>query len=579
MQGYGLSVKAINAITKMEMQQESKNIWKHVESHTTVLLISPEMLATSGFQQLLQTNKFKKRIYALIIDEIHLLISWGASFRPLFQQIGFLRARFPSDTVLLGLTATLRKNKFKESVFRFLGLQASKVHFIRRSNARPDVTLLIRTLRANTNTEHFPELDWVLREKGHALIFCPSIRTGFRLAVYLWHLDPKSAVVNQNIRLFNSLNSTEYNSKTLQLLQDNERAKITIATDKLSMGVDVPNFETVTVIDPIDLDDLWQKSGRVGRDKQRVKSPRVIIYIPNHKMATLKDLVAESDRQGLGDVVNHNRRQKKSHPTRWRQTKQAGDTEIVDESLARVVTAKCPVKAIDEEYDNPTFDAPCSDDCTTCSKSLEARPTSDDCRCSGCQPEIAVTPGTATQSKQRKKAVPLNIRVTKAMRVVGMGLLYALRDDLWEDADELTAGMVPLESFLPDSVMEDILDGFPYLLSRTTIESLRKEDGSFYLEASSNLLKPFVTDNIHLIGKSSRLLNTCLQIHSEFDRIREEKKKVAKEKREALKSAAEIPADSSAISSSDSPEESEAEGVFPDATASHLSRSLRVDLQ
>jgi superfamily II DNA helicase RecQ len=228
MHGYGLSVKAINAVTKMEMEREGKHTicqWKHVESQTTVLLISPEMLATPGFQQLLQTNKFKNRIYALIIDEIHLLISWGARFRPLFQQIGFLRARFPSDTVLLGLTATLRRDKYKDSVFKFLGLQANKVHFIRRSNARPDVTLLIRTLRANKSTEHFPELDWVLREKGHALIFCPSIRTGFRLAVYLWHLDPRSAVVNQNIRLFNSLNSTAYNSKTLQLLQDNEHAK------------------------------------------------------------------------------------------------------------------------------------------------------------------------------------------------------------------------------------------------------------------------------------------------------------------------------------------------------------------
>jgi hypothetical protein len=48
--------------------------------------------------------------------------------------------------------------------------------------------------------------------------------------------------------------------------------------------------------------------------------------------------------------------------------------------------------------------------------------------------------------------------------------------------------MVPLEAFLPDSVMEDILDAFPYLLSRLTIESLHKDDGSFDLEVSSSLL-------------------------------------------------------------------------------------------
>ena len=89
----------INAVTKMEMEWDGKHIWKHVETDTTVLLVSPEMLATPGFQQLLQTNKFKNRIYALIVDEIHLLSSWGAGFRPLFQQIGFLRARFPSNYI------------------------------------------------------------------------------------------------------------------------------------------------------------------------------------------------------------------------------------------------------------------------------------------------------------------------------------------------------------------------------------------------------------------------------------------------------------------------------------------------
>ena len=270
----------------------------------------------------------------------------------------------------------------------FLGLDASKVHFIQRSNARPGVKLLIRTLRANTNTEHFPQLDWVLREKGHVLIFCPSIRTGFRLAVYLWHLDPRSAVVNQTIRLFNSLNSTSYNLKTPQLLRENEHAKITIATDKLSVGVDIPNFETVVVVDPVDLDELWQKAGRVGRDKKKVKSPKVIIYIPNHKMTALEEIVS--------DLANNHGWQRKLRP---RQIKQA---EIVDEGLARVVTAKCPPKAIDEEYDNPTFDPPCSDDCTSCANS-ELQPAlstldPSSCTCSGCHPEIATT-GTATQVK------------------------------------------------------------------------------------------------------------------------------------------------------------------------------------
>ena len=136
--------------------------------------------------------------------------------------------------------------------------------------------------------------------------------------------------------------------------------------------------------------------------------------------------------------------------------------------------------------------------------------------------------------------------------------------------------MIPLESFLPDSVMEDILDGLPYLLTKQTIESLRSEDGSFDLEASTTLLKPFVTDNVHLIDETSRILETILRIHSEFDRICEEKKMAAKERRETLKSSSDIPADSLATLLSEEDEGEEATGTIPEPNAS---RTLRVDLE
>ena len=49
-----------------------------------------------------------------------------------------------------------------------------------------------------------------------------------------------------------------------------------------------------------------------------------------------------------------------------------------------------------------------------------------------------------------------------------------------------TAGMAPLAAFVPDSVMEDVFDAFPHLLSSPPIESLRKDDGSFDLKANAS---------------------------------------------------------------------------------------------
>jgi hypothetical protein len=46
--------------------------------------------------------------------------------------------------------------------------------------------------------------------------------------------------------------------------------------------------------------------------------------------------------------------------------------------------------------------------------------------------------------------------------------------------------MVPLGAFVPDSVMEDVLDAFPHLLSSPAIESLRKDDGLFDLKANAS---------------------------------------------------------------------------------------------
>lgn len=114
------------------------------------------------------------------------------------------------------------------------------------------------------SSEKFPQLDWILEAPGKILIFCPTIRYGFKLAVYLWHLDPRSALLHRNIRLFNSLNSPDYNHATISLLAGNIHSKITIATDKLSVGVDIPDFQTVIIIDPKNMDDMTQKGGRVG---------------------------------------------------------------------------------------------------------------------------------------------------------------------------------------------------------------------------------------------------------------------------------------------------------------------------
>ena len=77
-----------------------------------MILVSPEELKSKECGVLLDTQVFYNRVYALGVDEVHLLYFWGADFRPRFRQIGYIRARLPSHgsmrTVLVAVTATLR---------------------------------------------------------------------------------------------------------------------------------------------------------------------------------------------------------------------------------------------------------------------------------------------------------------------------------------------------------------------------------------------------------------------------------------------------------------------------------------
>ncbi|KAJ3506751.1 hypothetical protein NLJ89_g6696 [Agrocybe chaxingu] len=523
---YGLTAKAVNSVTKQEADHRGENIWKDVEAGTAVILVSPEMLSSKGFEIILHSKIFQARLFAIAIDEVHLLNSWGTDFRPAFQQIAYMRARFQRRVILFAMTATLRKGKPMDSILGFLGFHSGGYDLHRRSNARPDIQLIFRTLNATQGSDRFPQLDWVLRETGKVLIFCPTIRFGFKLAVYFWYLDPRRAVLNQIIRLFNSLNSPEYNRQTLQLLEGTNKSTITIATDKLSVGVDVPDFQMVVIIEPKTLDDLWQKAGRVGRDRSKVSGARVIVYFPKEFMKTV---LSTQDGNSSTQVDTGEKRKRK------RSKKAAGSDETtpkIDDGLREIILAKCLMADIDCQYDNPAQDEPCSQECVTCLHLAPPPPTipSAPCICSKCVPERSPPP---PEGKSHKKPFPERIRVTKEMRKIAISTLHEFREALWADADEIATGMVPVESFLPDVMTNSIIDNFPTLLSKDILEPFVHGARSDLITASQTLLEPFILDNQFVRARAHDLLHILWDLHMHFDDIRQLKKDQAKAKKAA----------------------------------------------
>ncbi|KAJ3715175.1 P-loop containing nucleoside triphosphate hydrolase protein [Lentinula raphanica] len=269
MSSIGLNVLIINSDTKDHARENGlADLWTRVITDLTlsIILLSPEQLKSEEFARALVNNTFFARLYALAVDEMHLLLTWGRSFRKPFQQIGLVRSRLPDGVVLMGLTATMRGGTALKNICQFLGLKSGEYHLIRRSNQRHDIQLVFQEITSPIEGSAFPELQWILRRNRKTVIFCHSISLGNCVHQFLYQCDKtlggSPLDVLSRIREYNSLSNT-YNEMTRMLMQSGD-CNIIIATSSLAVGVDIDNIEDVVVFgDPEDADQLLQMIGRI----------------------------------------------------------------------------------------------------------------------------------------------------------------------------------------------------------------------------------------------------------------------------------------------------------------------------
>ncbi|KAL1944891.1 hypothetical protein VTO73DRAFT_2511 [Trametes versicolor] len=216
-----LDIKAvvINSDTVDHALRHGKDIWAAASSTASVILLGPEQLKSPGFRGLLETKGFSPRLVGLGVDEIHLLNSWGLEFRPVFRQIGDARVRVSEGTIVIATTATLRPGPPTDNVVDFLRLKMSSALTIRLSNARYDIRHCWCEMQSGIRARVFRELDWVLDEGRNIIIFCPTISLGTRILIYLWNKAASLADRHSRFRMYNSLNSQNYNTTTLSLMR------------------------------------------------------------------------------------------------------------------------------------------------------------------------------------------------------------------------------------------------------------------------------------------------------------------------------------------------------------------------
>ena len=227
----GLTTVVINAKTP-----ERSDMWTRAsESGSWVLLLSPEQLILKQLEKLVNNSEFCKRVCLFVVDEVHLLDSWGNSFWKAYLQIEFMRAHFKSTLVMIAMMVTLLPGKQTEWVCKFVGLQG--YHMVQWSNRWPEVQLLFHTLSHGIENWEFPDLWWVIEDiqQKKIIIFCMSIKDSFHIFSFLWkQLDSPHAIWGEQIQMYNTLNWLDYNLKTQELMRKHNGCWVIVATDIVS---------------------------------------------------------------------------------------------------------------------------------------------------------------------------------------------------------------------------------------------------------------------------------------------------------------------------------------------------------
>jgi superfamily II DNA helicase RecQ len=309
----GLPAIAINEDSLREAASETppRHLLKDaLEWKWGLIIVSPEMLITPGFNQVLSDSSFQKHLSLLFIDECHLVDEQGSDFRPCYKLIGLLRSRIPTHIPWIAVSATLPPGKCFDAVTESLGFHAN--HYIHHALPidNQQICYIPRILQYPVSGTSFLDLAWLIPPSTvspdnitKTLIFCETIELGSRVYNFLWRLLPQPLHRNREIILpYHSLLSKSGRTTVMQNFRLGT-TRIVIGTNCFTWGVDVPDIRNVVVFGlPSSFSKLVQQIGRAGRDGDQA-------YAITYAAQWVKDIPEGSQKGSKQEIANLKQRE------------------------------------------------------------------------------------------------------------------------------------------------------------------------------------------------------------------------------------------------------------------------------
>jgi len=253
----GLPAIAINEDSLREAASKTppQRLFKDVlEGKWALIIVSPEMLITPGFNQVLTDSFFQQHLSHIFVDECHLVNEQGSDFRPCYNLIGLLRSRIPTHTPWIAVSATLPPGKCFDAVMESLGFHADNYVHHKLPIDNHQICYIPKIFQHPVSGASFLDLIWLIPPSiisaddiTKTLIFCETIELGTRVYDFLRQLLPQPLHRNRDIILpYHSLLSKPGRTTVMENFRSGA-TRIVIGTDCFTWGVDVPDIRNVVV--------------------------------------------------------------------------------------------------------------------------------------------------------------------------------------------------------------------------------------------------------------------------------------------------------------------------------------------
>lgn len=194
-----------------------------------------------------------------IIDEVHLMDTWGRAFIREYANLRKVRSRMGNPPIIM-LTATASK-RMQMRLLELMGDEKIKVFVT--GFYRPEIKLeVIKLINDLERTEQIKEL--INKTNGKTIIFVPTIKKGESLKTSLLTDFP-------SIQFYHGKLLKDQRLKIQKIFSDSTKSEkqVLIATSAFGMGVNIPDIRRVIHYSmPANIVDYYQQAGRAGRDRR-----------------------------------------------------------------------------------------------------------------------------------------------------------------------------------------------------------------------------------------------------------------------------------------------------------------------